>query len=85
VVFGTLNTLPSHYVPVGGYVGPLAPDPAAAVAGQLRSDLIFFRTPAGGAVASFGSIRWASGLNLPGDPSAVRALSTAALEDLLAM
>jgi N,N-dimethylformamidase len=83
VVFGSLSTLPPHYVPVDGYVGPLAPDPAGAVAGRLRGNLVFFRTQADGAVASFGSIRWASGLNLPGDPAAVRSLTTAALRDLL--
>lgn len=85
VVFGTLNSVPPHYVPADGYLGPLVPDPAAAVTGGLQSHLIFFRTTAGGAVVSFGSIRWTSALNVAGDPAGVRSVTTAALMDLLAL
>ena len=83
VIFGQLNEVPAGYTPTGEYLAPLMPDPTAAINSSLRSHLIYQRNRGGGHTASFGSIRWASALNKPGDPARVNAITTAALLDFL--
>jgi N,N-dimethylformamidase len=83
VVFGELHRLPEGYMPTGEHLEPLMPDPVRAVNSALRGHVIFQRNPGGGCTVSFGSIRWTTALNTPGDPTRVNAITVAALADLL--
>ncbi len=82
VVFGEVNSVPGHYIPVHEYLGELGIDPVEAVDDCIRANLIWIPKGPKGEVFATGSIRWTSGLNVDGDPTKVRAITAAALVDM---
>ena len=86
VVLARSSDLPLGYHPAVEEmesIDQLLPDPLVAMAARVRGDIVWGRLPAGGTLFAVGSIRWTSGLNLPGDPWQVDRLTTAALLDAL--
>ncbi|MDQ0563179.1 N,N-dimethylformamidase [Rhizobium mesoamericanum] len=84
IVFGEVNSVPEHYVPVHEYLGELGIDPVEAVDDCVRGNLVWIPRGPKGEIFATGSIRWTSGLNVDGDPTSVRAITTAALADMTA-
>lgn len=85
-VLASTSDMPAGYVPAIEEFGALdafLPDANAALAHAVRGDIVLARLPGGGQVFSIGSIRWSSGLADPDDRAGVRALTQAALDDLL--
>jgi N,N-dimethylformamidase len=83
VVLGRLNEVPIQYEPTPEYQGELYPRPVEALRRNLRANIVWFLNRGGGRTFAVGSIRWSSGLNLKGDPSYVRRITTAALRSML--
>ncbi|MDW6021425.1 DUF6605 domain-containing protein [Mesorhizobium sp. BAC0120] len=87
-VLASAVSMPRGYVPAIEEFGALdafLPDANAALARAIRGDLVLADLPGGGKVFSVGSIRWTSGLADPADVNWVRRITTAALDDLLAL